>query len=153
MKVSEILAKKRRDLVTVKSHTRVSTAMHHMRREKLGCIVVSEDGVHPEGILAVRDIVYAMAEHEDKLRKMRGTEILDSPVSELMTRTLRTCKPGDSLRDAVESMHRHGVLHLPVVDDGKLVGIVSIDDVVGNAVEAMDTEIKVLRDTLIARRS
>ncbi len=151
MKISEILDKKRRDPITVRPDTPVSTAMHHMRREKLGCIVVSEDGVRPVGILAVRDIVYAMAEHEDRLRKMRGSEILDSPVSDLMTSTLRTCAPGDNLRDAIQRMHRFGVLHLPVVDGGKLVGIVSIDDVVGNAVVAMDMEIWVLRDTLIAR--
>ena len=153
MKVADILKKKRRKLVTVKPDAHISEAMHHMRREHVGCVLISEDGKRLDGILAVRDIIYAMAEHEAELRKMVGGEILDHPVSELMTRSVRTCESNNTLREAVERMNRFKVLHLPVVDDGKLTGIVSIDDVVGNAVEAMDTEIRVLRDTLIARRT
>ncbi len=153
MKVEDILKKKGRKVVTVRPDTPVSTVMHHMRGEHVGCIVISEDRAHLDGIIAVRDIIYGMAEHEERLRKMKGTEILDTPVSEIMTRSVRTCKPDDTLRAAIKRMNKFKVLHLPVVgDDNKLAGIISIDDVVKYAIDAMDSEIAVLRDSLVAHR-
>ncbi len=152
MKIEDILKKKGRKVVTVRPDTPVSTVMHHLRAEHVGCVVISEDRQHIDGIIAVRDIVYAMAEHEERLRKMKGAEILDTPVSDIMTRSVRTCKPSDTLRAAIKRMNKFKVLHLPVVDGDKMVGIISIDAVVKYAIDAMDSEIAVLRDTLVAHR-
>ena len=91
-------------------------------------------------------IVYALAERESRIRHLTTSEILDSPISSVMTRTVKTCGLDDSLRHVMENMTKWHILHIPVVDQGELCGIVSVDDVVKHAVAEMDMEKGVLQE-------
>lgn len=152
MKVAEILKAKNRPVVTAKPDTQISAVMQLMNTEKIGCVVLSEKGGWADGIVSVRDIVYAMARYEKEKRKRNGSAFLKLPVSRIMTRNVRTCRPGDSLKEVMKLMTRWHYLHVPVLENKKLCGIISIDDVVKYGVAEMEMEAQVLRDTLIARR-
>jgi CBS domain-containing protein len=106
-------------------------------------MVVSEDGRSVSGMISERDVVRGLAE--------RGARILEVPVAELMTRTVFSCGPKDTIKQVMAEMTRRRVRHLPVVADGVLVGIVSIGDVVKSRLDEVETETNVLREAYIAR--
>ncbi|MEE9317156.1 MAG: CBS domain-containing protein [Rhodospirillales bacterium] len=142
---------KNRPVVTAKPDAEISAVMQLMKLEKIGCVVLSENGEHADGIVSVRDIVYAIAGDERENRKWDGSAFLKLPVSRIMTRKVRTCLPGDNLKQVMKLMTRWHNLHVPVLEGRKLCGIISIDDVVKYGVAEMEMEALVLRDTLIAR--
>jgi CBS domain-containing protein len=142
MKIETLLETKGREVVTVRPTATLATVVHRMKLARTGCAVISEDGKHVDGIIAVRDIAYALAEHEGKFA-------MDSPVSEVMTGSVRTCTPEDTLKGVMQDMTRAQALNVPVLKDGELYGIVSIDDVVKFAVHEMELESEVLRDDLV----
>ena len=74
-------------------------------------------------------------------------------VDDVMARDVRTCNPSDDVVDVMNWITRYRTRHLPVVDDGRLVGIVSIGDIVKHRLMEVETEQRVLRDMLIARRA
>ncbi len=113
-----------------------------MKLARTGCVVVSEDGKHVEGIVAVRGIAYALAEHEAKLA-------MDLPASEIMIRSVKTCTPADTLKSVMQGMTSSHALNAPVLKAGDLYGIVSIDDVVKYAVQEMELESEILHDELV----
>ncbi len=80
-----------------------------------------------------------------------GHELLEMQVSELMTRAVKTCAPESHIKDVMVEMTRSRVRHLPVLDGGKLCGIISIGDVVKNRLDELETETNVLRDYIVAR--
>lgn len=144
MQVSDILAKKGTRVVTVRSDISIATALQKLVLERIGALVVSDDGEHVDGILSERDIVRALA--------AEGAELLraDRRVADLMTRSVRVCAPSDSIKHVMDTMTRYRVRHLPVVEGGKLVGLVSIGDVVKNRLDELELEANVLRDAWIA---
>ncbi len=144
MQVSDILAKKGNRVVTVRSDVSVATALQKLVLERIGALVVSDDGEHVDGILSERDIVRALA--------AEGAELLraDRRVADLMTRSVRVCAPGDPIKDVMDTMTRYRVRHLPVVEGGRLVGLISIGDVVKNRLDELELEANVLRDAWIA---
>ncbi|MCS7269219.1 MAG: CBS domain-containing protein [Geminicoccaceae bacterium] len=144
MKAREILAKKGHRVVTIRADASIETAIHRLALERIGALVVSEDGERVEGIVSERDIIRALAEE--------GASILGPGrrVAEIMTTAPRTCSPEDSVKDLMDRMTRFRVRHLPVVENGRLVGIVSIGDVVKNRLEEMELETNVLRDVVMA---
>ncbi|GEO39058.1 CBS domain-containing protein [Skermanella aerolata] len=146
MKIRMLLELKGKTVVKVRPDDTISKAAHLMKLHHAGCVVVSEDGKHVSGIVAVRDIVYALAERESRIRHLTTSEILDAPISSVMTRTVKTCGPDDSLRHVMEDMTKWHILHIPVIEQGELCGIVSVDDVVKHAVAEMDMEKGVLQD-------
>jgi CBS domain-containing protein len=146
MKIRTLLELKGHTIVKVRPDDTISKAAHLMKLHHAGCVVVSEDGKHVTGIVAVRDIVYALAERESRIRHLTTSEILDSPISSIMTHTVKTCGLDDSLRHVMENMTKWHILHIPVVDQGELCGIVSVDDVVKHAVAEMDMEKGVLQE-------
>lgn len=146
MRVSDILASKGRRVVTVRSDVSVATALHKLVLERIGALVVSDDGEHVDGILSERDIVRALAtEGEELLRP-------DRRVADIMTHSVRVCTADDSVRHVMDVMTRFRVRHLPVVEGGRLVGIVSIGDVVKMRLDELELETSVLRDAWIASR-
>lgn len=149
MKIDTLLQKKGTAVVTVKPGAPILEAMELLRSHGIGCLVVSADGKHIDGVVAVRDIVYALAERAAKVREARGADILKVPVDRLMTREVRTCTLGDTLRHVMMEMTQHHILHVPVVEDGVLCGIVSNDDVVKYAVGEMEMEKAVLQDSVL----
>ncbi len=153
MKIETLLEHKGRQVITVKPEATVFQVVELLRQHRVGCVVVSRDGKHINGLVAVRDIAYAMAERADVIRRALGADILDAPISRIMTQEVRTCSPEDTLRHVMHEMTRRHILHVPVVDNNELCGIVSIDDVVKFAVEEMELEKGVLQDSLLLLRT
>ena len=153
MKIEALLQKKGHQVVTAKPDATVFEVVEQLRKHRIGCVVVSRDGRHVDGLVAVRDIAYAMAERTDRLRRALGADILDAPVSRIMTHEVQTCSPKDTLRHIMKEMTRRHILHIPVIDSGELCGIVSIDDVVKFAVEEMELEEKILQESVLRLRT
>jgi CBS domain-containing protein len=143
MSVQHILDVKGSRVETLPQQTAVDIAAKRMRLARIGAIVVSDDGTAILGILSERDIVHAFCEH--------GATVGDLPITHVMTRTVLTCKPDDSIASVMRIMTLHRVRHMPVVKNGMLAGIVSIGDVVKNRLEDMELEANVLRDVVISR--
>ena len=144
MKVQEILAHKGGKVVTIRPDATISTAVHRLALERIGALVVSEDGISIAGILSERDLILALAEE--------GAGILapDRRVRDLMTKGVRTCRPDDLVKSVMAEMTRHRFRHMPVVEDGRLIGVVSIGDVVRTRLDEMELETVVLREAYIA---
>jgi CBS domain-containing protein len=142
MKVAEILKQKGQEVVSVRPNELISTLSHRLRLARIGAMVVlGEDGVLA-GIISERDIVHGIAEH--------GAHCLELTVAALMTKRVITCTPEDSVTRIAQMMTENRIRHLPVVQGGKLVGVVSVGDVVKNRLEEMSLEASVLRDIAIA---
>lgn len=123
MLVHQILnSKSRSGVLTLKPTDPVTDAAHVMSKERLGTIVVSSDGKTPEGILSERDIVREIGK--------RGAGCLTDAVSDLMTKNPVTCTGDDTADRVLEMMTQGRFRHLPVVEDGKMIGLISIGDVV-----------------------
>ena len=144
MNVDGILRAKGARVVTIGPDASVAELVAGLRDAGIGAMVVSADGRTVEGIVSERDVVRALAQH--------GSAVVNRRVSDLMTRNVVTCSPRDSVKQLMIEMTRRRVRHLPVVEDGALVGIVSIGDVVKNRLEEMETETNVLREAYIGRQ-
>lgn len=132
MLVSDILRRKGREVVCVPPTQSVTEAADLMARNDIGSVLVLSDG-SIAGILSERDIVRGLAE--------AGTACLDKPVSALMTDKVVTCSPEDRIDRVMELMTDGRFRHVPVVERGRLVGLISIGDVVKNRLEEAQAEV------------
>jgi CBS domain-containing protein len=144
MKVDDILEVKGREVSTIPRDTTVRRVVERMRLQRIGALVVSPDGVRVDGIISETDVISALARH--------GADALDLPVREVMSAAIRTCSPDDRVREVMVEMTMGRVRHVPVLDHGRLCGIVSIGDVVKSVVDDADLEIRVLRDAYLGHR-
>ena len=144
MKVREILKGKGSRVVTVAPHSSIHDLARRLKLEGIGAAVVSRDGYRVDGIVSEREMARGLAEH--------GARLLDKPVSDIMLVSVVTCTAEDSVKEVMRRMTRHRVRHLPVVEDGKLAGIVSIGDVVKSRLDEMELEANVLRDYIVAHQ-
>ena len=136
MHVCEMIKDKGSKVITVLPTDSVERVSQVLRDARIGAVLVVDEGGHMAGILSERDIVHGLAS--------RGAEVLAEPVSALMTREVRTCTPESSVDQLMEQMLAERIRHLPVVDQGALVGIVSVGDVVKQG----HAEMLAVRDTL-----
>lgn len=143
MKVQAMLAQKGDRVVTARSDSTVGAAVKVLHREGIGALVVSDDSSTVQGILSERDVVRGLVAN--------GAGLLDMPVSEFMTKAVRTCALDDDIQDIMSQMTRSRIRHLPVVVDGKLRGMISIGDVVKNRLEELEFEANALRDYVSGR--
>ena len=143
MKIETLLEMKGRDVVTVHPTAKLSAVVRRMKLGHTGCVVVSEDGTDVQGIIAVRDISYLLAEHDG------ANFAMDRPASEIMTRSVKTCTPADTLKSVMQNMTQWHILNTPVLKEGILCGIVNIDDVVKYAVEEMELESEILHEDVV----
>ena len=143
MKVQAMLAKKGGRVVTTRPNASISTVTHMLNVERIGALVVSSDGVRIDGVISERDIIRGLVAH--------GTELMQMHAADLMTREVRTCRPEDNVKDVMSKMTHSRVRHLPVLDDGKLCGMISIGDVVKNRLEDLELETSVLQDYAVGR--
>ena len=143
MSVESILKAKGPRVETTRPDTTLYTILWDMKLKGIGALVVSEDGATVLGLISERDIVRGLAEH--------GAKLLTLPVSQLVTSPVVTCTPRESITAVMARMTLHRVRHLPVVDLGKLCGIVSIGDVVKHRLDELEQESNILRENLIAR--
>lgn len=141
MNVQAMLALKGDRVVTARPETSISELIRTMAEERIGAIVVSRDGARIDGIVSERDVVRALME--------RGTTLLDLPAREIMTRRVRTCTPEADVKDVMQEMTRGRIRHLPVVEEDRLCGIISIGDVVKNRLDDLETETTVLREYIV----
>jgi len=144
MKVESLLQAKGRHVETIAPDAQLRFAVHKLTTNNIGALVVSTDGAHVEGVLTERDVVRALGR--------QGTGLLDERVSSVMSRSVPFCSPDDTLTTVMGQMTRTRNRHLPVVDEGRLRGIVSIGDVVKNRLEELELEANVLRDAYLTRR-
>ncbi len=140
MRVSDVLAHKGHDVVTVRPEATCRELLALLALHNIGAVVVSSDGIAVAGIASERDVVRHLNE--------RGAAILDAQVSQIATLVVATCGPDDSLDDLRETMTLRRIRHIPVVSDGRLIGIVSIGDVVKSTISQLEDEKKHLIDYL-----
>ncbi len=136
MIVAQILASKGRDVATTTPDRSISDVVGELAARKIGALVVMERG-RVVGIVSERDIVKTIG--------LKGVEILADPVSSIMTRDVITCREGETINGVMTRMTRRRFRHMPVVEDGELVGIVSIGDVVKARIEEVEFEADELR--------
>src|ERR1039457_352247 len=138
MIVKNILAAKQGDVVTIEPTANLVAAVKLLTERHIGAVVILGADHRIVGILSERDIVRALAEH--------GSTVLQGPVGQVMTRDVKTCSEDDTIGELMDRMTTGRFRHMPVVQQGKLIGIVSIGDVVKSRVEEIDHEAKALHD-------
>ena len=137
MTVRAILDTKGHNIQSVEPDARLSAAIKILGERKIGAVLVMSNG-RIEGILSERDIVRVLGE--------RGAAVLDEPVDAVMTRKVVSCKQSDTVAEIMEMMTVGKFRHLPVVDAERVVGLISIGDVVKWRVREYEHEQEALRD-------
>jgi CBS domain-containing protein len=132
VQISQILRRKGHEVATVEADVSVRDALALLAGHGVGALVVSADGQRIDGIISERDIARGLHEH--------GAALLAHPVSSVMTADVHTCPPTASVHDLARTMTDHRVRHVPVVEGGRLVGIVSIGDVVKARLDELEAE-------------
>ena len=132
MTVSVILAGKGRDVASIEPNATLSAAIRMLADKRIGALLILGADHRVIGVLSERDIVRSLAE--------RGAEALDEPVSRTMTRNVSTCTEKETISSIMERMTEGKFRHMPVVEQGRLVGIISIGDVVKAQHDALTME-------------
>jgi CBS domain-containing protein len=140
MTVRAILDLKGRNVVTIAPEMALSDAANLLSTNKIGAVVVVTHH-HVEGILSERDIVRAVASG--------GPEALSRKISDHMTKAVITCTSHDTMAGLMNRMTAGRFRHLPVVEEGKLAGIISIGDVVKHRLAEIERESETLRDYIM----
>jgi len=144
MTVASLLARKGVKVVTIQPEQQIRQALALLAEHNIGALVVVDPGARPIGILSERDIVRAAVRDEGS--------VFDKPVSALMTRNLIVGVPQDDLASVGYTMTDKRIRHLPVVEQGRLVGIISIGDVVKAQRDQYQGEVDTLQFQLIAEQ-
>jgi CBS domain-containing protein len=131
MHIKDVLHVKGDMVVTTTPDATVRDLVSLLAEHNIGAVVVSEDGRSVAGIVSERDVVRAL---------VRGVEILDSTVGDIMTAEVQTVKPEDSVDGLMRLMTEHRIRHAPVLIDGSLHGIISIGDVVKSRIGELEFE-------------
>jgi CBS domain-containing protein len=137
MTVRAILDSKGHDVLSVEPGAKLGEAIKLLSERRIGAVLVMSQG-RMEGILSERDIVRVLGE--------RGAGVMDEPVSAVMTRKVVSCGEKDTVSEIMETMTNGKFRHLPVVEDGKVAGLISIGDVVKWRVGEYEREQEALRD-------
>jgi CBS domain-containing protein len=142
MNVKTILAAKKNtlggDVITIQPTADLAAAAQLLAMHRIGAVLITGPGGKLAGILSERDIVRAVSEH--------GPGALTLPVGQIMTREVETCGEDDTCASLMERMTQRKFRHLPVVTKGKLVGIISIGDVVKQRVDEVERDAEAMRD-------
>ena len=138
MNVARILKDKGRNVTTVTPDVSLRKAVETLATARVGALVVCDKDLHVAGIVSERDVVKALAAN--------GPSVLDQPVSACMTKEVRTCTERDTVHFLMEEMTAHRFRHMPVVEGGHLIGIVSIGDVVKQRIAAAELEAASMRE-------
>ena len=143
MKVRDLLAAKGHDIATISQERSVSDAVALLKERRIGALVVTGPTPPLVGIFSERDVVRALATH--------GGDVLTLKVAELMSSDVTVCDESTSVTKLMGLMTENRIRHLPVVDDGKLTGMISIGDVVKARFDELEHEKKDLLDYVTAR--
>ena len=129
MSLKSILAAKGSEVVSIDSVADLAAAAQLLTKRRIGALVVLDAGGRLVGIVSERDIVRAMAES--------GSAVLQLPVAQVMTRNVSTCDVNDSISSVMDRMTKGKFRHMPVLDKGRLAGLVSIGDVLKRHIETI----------------
>jgi CBS domain-containing protein len=138
MLIGQILAGKGRDVVSTRPDATIADVAKLLKAKRIGAVVVIDPRGGLCGIISERDLARGLADH--------GAKLLDMRVSELMTPEVVTCSPDDGLDKLMKQMTEGRFRHLPVIEDGKLAGIISIGDVVKHRLQELENEAHLLHD-------
>lgn len=138
MFVRQILGSKGDNIVSIGPTARVMDVAALMRKKRVGAVLVLNEDKRLLGIVSERDVAHGLAKH--------GTALLDMTADRIMTREVVTCSPDDGIAVLMREMTRGRFRHLPVVDEGKMVGVVSIGDIVKYRLEELESESTLLQD-------
>ena len=144
MRVRDLISDKSDTVITVQAKDELSTAIHLLMRHNIGGLPVLGNDGHVVGILAERDVVRAAYEKPAALASLRVRDVM---------RPAPTCDIDDSIDDAMHRMTAQRQRHFLVLDGGKLVGVLSVGDLVKNRLRQLETEAGVLRDYVAAQRA
>lgn len=142
MTVARILREKGRNVVTARPEETLHAVIVRLAENNIGALVITDEQGAVCGIVSERDIVRVIASH--------GDSALDSPVSAHMTKNVRTCTVHDSLDWVMSEMTEHRGRHLPVIEDDRLSGVISIGDVVKIRIAECTFEAQALREYITA---
>jgi len=142
MFVSDILSQKGGLVFTIAPDTTLAEVAQQLSTRRIGSVLVLSAAGAVAGIVSERDVVHAMARH--------GAGALDFAAHQVMTREVQTCHPDDSIEQIMETMTRGRFRHLPVVDRGQLIGLISIGDVVKARLEETRHETEALKAYIVA---
>jgi CBS domain-containing protein len=137
MSIQAILGDKGREVATVSADAKLSEAVNVLGERRIGALPVIEDD-RIVGIISERDVIYSLKDH--------GAEALDWPISRVMSSPAITVDPSTEVLSALALITQRRVRHLPVVSGGRLVGIVSIGDLVKHRIERIEFEAQAMRD-------
>jgi CBS domain-containing protein len=138
VQISQLLRHKGREVATIEGTESVRAALGLLAEKGIGALIVSSDGRRIDGIVSERDVARGL--------HTRGAGLLAEPVSSVMTAQVHTCAKDASVHDLARTMTDHRVRHVPVVEDGELIGIVSIGDVVKARLDELEEERRQLVD-------
>ncbi len=142
MQVLQILKTKGTDsVVTVKPGTTVQDAAKVLAEKRIGTVIVSSDGVTADGILSERDIVREIS--------AKGSDALSASVNDSMTSKLITCELSDDADGVLAKMTEGRFRHMPVVEDGKMIGLITLGDVVKARLSEIAMENKALEGMIM----
>ena len=137
MKVENILDHKGRDVISVRPQSSIGEAAKLLSEKNIGAVLVTDHTAQPAGILSERDIVRRVA--------AGGEHALSEPVSECMTRAVKSCSPSDTINEIMGFMTAHRIRHMPVIEQGTVVGMISIGDVVKRKINEAEQEAEALK--------
>ena len=140
MRVRDVLTHKGSGVVTVRPDAGCRDLLAILAQHNIGAVVVSTDGSTVGGIVSERDVVRHLND--------RGDAVLDGPVSDIAVWQVSTCGLDDPVDELRDTMTQRRIRHLPVVENGRLVGIVSIGDVVKSTISQLEFERQNLIDYL-----
>jgi CBS domain-containing protein len=132
MRITDILRVKGTSVVTVTPGSEVTRLLALLAEHKIGAVIVSNDGHRVDGIVSERDVVRALA--------ARGAGVLHEPVSAIHTTQVRSVAPEAAVEEVERLMTEHRFRHVPVIDNGVLMGVVSIGDVVKHRIDELEAE-------------
>lgn len=144
MKVSDILKAKGSAVKTVRPDETALELAEKLRAERIGAMIVSRDGATIDGIISERDLAYGIAAHASNLPRVA--------VERLMTKVVFACSADDKINDVMGVMTQRRIRHLPVKDGDRLIGMISIGDVLKHRLSEIQLETEVLRDYARVRR-
>ena len=144
MSITTILNRKGTGVLTIRPDATVRDAVSTLARERVGALVVSSDGASVEGIISERDVVSGLA--------AAGDAVLDRPVDAVMSADVTTCRANAAVDHVMAEMTHRRIRHLPVVEDGRLAGIISIGDVVKHRIDELELETATLHEYVLGRR-
>lgn len=137
MYVRNILQHKGHDIISISPENTLQEVAKILRENKIGAVIVREEAGRMCGLISERDIIIAIAKH--------GGNILDGIVSDYMTEGVYTCSLDDDMKMVMEQMTRRRIRHLPVVEEGNVVGMISIGDVVKQRMAESEAESEALK--------